>query len=304
MAEVEITILGTTAGVPTRERAHSAYYIKYADREESCFLFDCGENAQRQMLLAGLNPMKIDAVFLTHWHGDHSFGLPGLVDTMGFEERTRPLTVYAPNAGKVRKCLAFSHSASKFRIYPKNVPSRGRRITTLADYERFSIVSSPVEHGVPAVCYGLVEKDRIKIDREKAAALDLPDEGELYSSLKSAGHIYFEGRRILLEDVSTVTRGRKIVYSGDTEICDNLRKMVSGCDLLIQDSTYMDEDPQPRKYRHASFAEVVSMAREEGVKKVILTHIGRKYQDAEGLKALAEKYDNLIVAEDLMVVKV
>ncbi len=304
MAAIEITILGTTAGVPTRERAHAAFYVRYEDKEESCLLFDCGENAQRQMLLAGINPMKIDNVFLTHWHGDHSLGLPGLVDTMSFEERSRPLTVCAPEASRIKKCLAICYSINRFKVISKNVPSKGSKITTLLDNKRFKIISVPVKHGVPSVCYSLVEKDRVKIDKEKALAAGLPEKAEVYHELKDKGSVSFEGKKIFLKDVSSVTKGRKVVYSGDTEICDNLRKMAYECDLLIQDCTYMDEDAQGGKYQHASLLEVAEMARTEGVKRVILTHIGRKYQDVEELRKLAGKFPNFEVAEDFMVVRV
>ena len=164
MSKTTIHILGTTAGVPTKERAHATIYVAHDDGEEHCFLFDCGENAQRQLMIAGLGIMKVDNIFITHWHGDHSLGLPGVVDTMGFEGRDRPLKVYAPESVRVRKCLGFGHSMGKFKIIPKDVPSRGSQATSLMDERTFRIVSVPVSHSVPAVAYAIVEKEKTRID--------------------------------------------------------------------------------------------------------------------------------------------
>jgi ribonuclease Z len=300
MSKITITILGTTAGVPTKERAHAAIHLCHSDREEFCCLFDCGEGTQRQSLKAGINMMKMDNIFITHWHGDHCLGLPGMVDTMGFEGRERPLTVYAPMAKKVKRCLDFSSSMSKFKVISRNVPSRGGRITTLLDAGRFRIVSTPVNHGVPAVAYALIEKDRIRIDPEKARACGLPEEGELLGLLKERGEIIDRGKRITLEEVSVTQKGRKVVYSGDTEICGNLRELAKDADLLIQDCTYFADEGPERQYMHPSLPEVMDMVSSGKVKRTALTHISRKYPDAEELKKMVSGYPGVEVAEDFM----
>ena len=302
MSKITVTILGTTAGVPTRERAHTAIHVCHDDAEEFCCLFDCGENAQRQLLLAGLNLMKIDNVFLTHWHGDHCLGLPGLVDTMGFEGREKPLTVYAPEAKRVRRCLGFSSSMGKFRIDPRSVPARGKKEKTVFEAERFRIVSVPVAHGVPAVAYALVEKDKVGIDPGKAKELGLPERGEIYKELKEKGRVAEGGKSITLEEVSMREKGKKIVFSGDTEICDSLKDLVRGADLLIQDCTYFDRMGPDKPYKHASLPEVAEMVAGAGVKKTVLTHISRKYQDTASLKELVRDRSDLEVAEDFMTV--
>jgi ribonuclease Z len=300
MSKITITILGTTAGVPTKERAHAAIHLCHSDREEFCCLFDCGEGTQRQFLKAGINMMKIDNIFITHWHGDHCLGLPGMVDTMGFEDRERPLTIYAPVAKKVKRCLDFSSSMNKFKVISRNVPARGGRITPLLDAERFRIVSTPVDHGVPAVAYALIEKDKIGIDPEKARACGLPEEGELLGLLKGRGQIMDRGRRITLEEVSVTQKGRKIVYSGDTEICDNLRALAKDADLLIQDCTYFVDEGLERQYMHPSLREVMDMVSSERVKRTVLTHISRKYQDTKELKKMVSGSPGVEVAEDFM----
>jgi len=304
MSRIAVNILGTTAGVPTRERAHAAIHLSYDDGKEFCLLFDCGEGTQRQLMTAGLNSMKINDVFITHWHGDHCLGLPGMTDSMGFEDRKRPLTVYAPEARRVRRCLGFSRSMSNFRIDVRRVPARGRRITPLMSTNRFRIVSIPVKHGVPAVAYALMEKDKTSIDLRKAITLGLPQKGEVYSKLKEKGKVFLGKKKITLKDISMTKKGKKIVYSGDTRICNNLKKLVRGADLLIQDCTYFGDVGRDRPHEHAALPEVLEMVLKEQVKRAVLTHISRKYQDAGELKAMVKGYSNIEVAEDFLSVVV
>jgi len=303
MAKIEITILGTTAGIPTRERAHAALYLSYKGKNEFCYLLDCGEGTQRQILLADLNPMKLDEIFITHWHGDHYFGLPGLIDTMGFENRLKPLTIYAPEAERFTNLLDLGYSSKGFKITPKNVPVKGCQIKELLETGDFKIVSVPVRHDVAAVAYSLIEKDRVKINKEKAKKVGLPAQGLIYREIKEKGRVIFEGKKIEFEDISLVEKGKKIVYSGDTEICDNLTRLVQDADLLIQDCTYFDSE-KFEKYGHASLEDVVKMVEQAKVKRVILTHISRRYRDLEKLRRKVRDYPTLTIAEDFMKVTI
>ena len=304
MSKIEITILGTTAGIPTRDRAQPAIHVNYYDEKEFTCLFDCGESAQRQCMIAGINMMRIDDIFISHWHGDHCLGLTGMIDTMDFEGRTEPLRVYAPESRRISKILRFSGSVEKFKVIARKVPSRGTKITRLLETDRLSIVSLPVKHNLPSVCYALIEKDKVSIDLQKARRLGLPEEGKLYKRIKDTGEITVSGRRIKLEDIGTVKKGKKIVYSGDTEICDNLRKIARDADLLIQDCTYFEEQGPDRLYEHAAFPEIAKMVKEENVKRTVLTHISRKYADPEELKNIVKDHPGFEVAEDFMKVVV
>lgn len=304
MSKITVTILGTTAGVPTAERAHPAIHISYDDGDEFRFLFDCGEGTQRQFMTAGLNMMKMDNMFITHWHGDHCLGIPGMVDTMGFEDRKRPLTIFAPEAKRIKRCLSSTHSMGNFKVISKKVPARGGRATRLVDTDRFKIVSIPVKHSVPTVAYAVIEKDKTSIDLRKAVGLGLPESGELYGQLKKKGKVSVGKRKITLKDISFTKKGKRIVYSGDTRICKNLRKLVRNADLLIQDCTYFDEQGAKRPHEHASLPEVIEMAKQEGVKRVVLTHVSRKYHDVEKLKDLVKDYPSFEVAQDFMTVVV
>jgi len=299
MTEIEITILGTTAGIPTRERAHPAIYLSYRGEKEFCFLFDCGEGTQRQMLLANLNLMKLNEIFITHWHGDHYLGLPGLVDTMSFEKRVRPLTIYAPESRKIMDLLNCGYSSREFEVVIKDVPAKGDRIVDLLETEDFKVVSIPVEHSIPAVAYGLIEKDKVRIDKEKAREVELPAQGQIYREIKEKGRVIFKGREIKLEDISLTTKGKKVVYSGDTRVCDNLIKLAQNADLLIQDCTYFNSG-EFEEYEHTSIKDLIEMVEKIKVKKVILTHISRRYRDPDQLKEKIKAYPNWRIAEDFM----
>jgi len=305
MSKIKITILGTTAGVPTKERAHAAIHFSYKDREEYCCLFDCGEGTQRQFLYGGLSMMKIDEIFITHWHGDHCLGLPGFLDTMGFEGRLEAVTVFAPNAKRVKALFQFGHSIGKFKVIPQKVPVRGECMKKIFAKERFEIFSIPVRHSIPAVAYAFIEKDKRVIDMDKAAKLGFPEKGEIFKKLKAEGKTVLDGKEIYFEDVSHIVKGRKIVYSGDTEICPNLEKFIRDADLLIQDCTYFDKKAEKKPYKHASFPEILKMVRENNVKRTILTHIGRKYRDRmDEIRDQVSQYEGFEIAEDFLQVEI
>ncbi|MBC7189254.1 MBL fold metallo-hydrolase [Candidatus Aerophobetes bacterium] len=300
MGKIEITFLGTTAGIPTLQRAHPAIYLRYEGREEFCCLFDCGEGTQRQMLFAGLNFMKIGAIFITHWHPDHYLGLAGLVDTMSFEERKSPLIIFSPELERTKMFLSLEyHNKRPFEIIYKKVPTEGKKASLMFQGEEFSILSIPVVHTVPAVAYVFVEKDRIKIDKKKLKEKNLPLEGEIYRQVKEKGKVFFNGKEIFLKDISTCYKGKKVVYSGDTRICDNLIQIAKDADLLIQDCTYFDAE-NFEKYEHACLDEIVGFLKKVKVGKVILTHISRRYTDLEQLKEKIKEYPQLEIARDFM----
>lgn len=278
-------MLGTTAGAPTKDRAHAAVLVTYDDGEKTSFLFDCGEGTQRQLMRLGVNPLDIDAIFITHWHGDHCLGLAGLIDTMGFDGRERPLYVYSPEPRRLGRFLKVTRSIPKFAVRSVNAPARGRHPGTILECKRFKVASVPVVHSVPAVAYALIEKDKMRIDVSRAAALGLPERGPVYQELKENGAAVFEGKKVSLNEVAVRQDGKKIVYSGDTVVCAALRELVKGADLLVQDCTYL-EDMGPRKpYPHASFPEVSSMVLEEGVKRTVLTHFSRRYPDIRDIRS-------------------
>jgi ribonuclease Z len=302
MTQIEITFLGTTAAIPTKVRNHPAIHLRYQSENEYCYLFDCGEGTQRQILYSGLNFMRIDEIFITHLHADHFAGLFGLLESMGLEGRKRPLRIFAPEAEKFVEALqSVGYSSKSFAIIPRNVVFEGNEIEILVDSEEFAVYAIPVKHGIPAVAYAFVEKDRVKIDKAKTKKLGLPATGPIYREIKEKGSIVFEGKKIKLEDISFVEKGKKIVYSGDTMPCHNIVKLAADADFLIHDSTFFTdiEEIEPGS-KHSSLDDVMNIAKQAKAKEIILTHISRRYQDIKELKEKIKGYENVKIAKDFM----
>ncbi len=303
MSKIKVTILGTTAGVPTKQRAHSAVYLSYMDAEEYVCLLDCGEGTQRQMLFAGLNLLKVNDIFITHWHGDHCLGIPGLIDTMGFEGKQEPVKIYSPEIMRAKRCSNFvNHTMGKVKVIARKVPFRGAGCTVINENDRFKMLAIPVKHSIPAVAYAFVEKDKITIDPLKVREMELPAKGKIYGELSAGRAVMINGSRVLLEDIGKRTKGKKIVFSGDTEVCANLRSIAEGADLLIQDCTYFEK--KDGSYKHACFEDVAAMVEGCNVKRTVLTHISRKYADDQAIEKLISGYDGFMIARDFQVIEI
>lgn len=308
MTRFIVTFLGTTGSIPTKHRGHPALYLTYQSENEHCFLWDCGEGTQRQIFISGLNFMRLNHIFITHWHADHFAGLLGLLETMSLENRTRPLHLYGPEASKFFDVLAeLGYSSKGFAVNTTDVPFDGKEQTTLLDDEEYEIVSMPVDHGIPAVAYAFLEKDRVKIDQEKAVGLGLPKKGPIYKKLKANGEVTYKGKKILLDEVSFVEKGKKIVYSGDTRPCDGLVKLAKDADLLIHECTYFDKKFVERN--HSSIEDIVKIAKETNAKQIVLTHISRRYQSTKELEEIIsqvagdELKKKIKIAKDFMSIK-
>jgi len=301
MTRIEVTFLGTTAGIPTKHRNHAAIHMLYRSENEFQYLFDCGEGTQRQIFTAELNFMRLNEIFISHWHADHFAGLLGLMETMNLERRQKELTIFGPEAERfVGNLLDLGYASKNFPIIAKDVPFEGSEVTTLLEMPEFSIVSVPAKHGIPAVSYAFAEKDRIKIDKEKIKRLGLPAQGPIYKKIKEEGSANFHGQSIELDDIALVERGKKVVYSGDTMVTRNMLKLAAGADLLIHDSTFFEEDVFDKQYRHTTFEDVLRIAEEAKVKQVILTHISRRYQNVELMKEKIKGHPNAKIAKDFM----
>ncbi len=300
MTQIEITFLGTTAGIPTKNRNHAAIYLRYQSENEFFYLFDCGEGTQRQIFSSGLNFMRINDIFISHWHADHFAGLLGLIQTMNMDDRTKDLNIYGPEAGKfVPTLLSLGYGSKNFHVHHHNVNFEGTEITKLLETDEFTILSVAMKHNIPAVAYAFVEKDRVKIDKKKAKELGLPEKGKIYKQIKEKGSAVFDGKKISLEDIAFIEKGKKVVYSGDTLINSNMKRLAENADLLIHDATFLEKDRE-RGQKHASIEEVLQLASEANVKQIILTHISRRYQNTDELKDVIKDYPNAKLAKDFM----
>ena len=289
MTKIKLVFLGSGSSVPTVERNHPGIFLDY---EGDLMLWDCGESSQRQMMKAGLKLMKINHIFITHWHADHFAGLIGLIETFNLGQRKKTLTVYGPEASRFIDAFSeLSYWNFGFELKAVDVDFENG-ITKLFENRSYKILSVPVKHSVPAVAYCLEEKDRWNIDMKKARKLGL-EEGPMLEKLKEKKKVKIGSKTIWLKDVAVKTQGKKIVYSGDTAPCNNVKRLAKGADLLIHDSTFLEGPEEARKEsldeRHTSAGEAAEIAKNAKVKKLILTHFSRRYKNINALIKKAKK---------------
>ena len=301
MTKINIVFLGSGSSIPTAERNHPGIFLDYGGDK---FLWDCGEGTQRQMIIAGLKFMKIKKIFITHWHADHFAGLIGLVETFNLEGRIEPLEIYGPEAPRFIDAFSeLSYWDFGFKIKSFDVNYEGDTISTIFENKDYKILSTPVKHNVPAVAYCFQEKDRWNINLRKIKKIGI-NAGHILEELKSKGEIRYNNRIVKLEDVADMTKGKKIVYSGDTAPCDNILKLSKNADLLIHDATFMDKAINLKKKPylkkcHTSAKKAALIAKKANVKKLILTHFSRRYKDGNVIKNEAKKvFKNTDIAKD------
>jgi len=299
---IVITFLGTVSGIPSRERNHPAIVLEYFYYKKDTLLFDCGEGTQKQLMKAGISFMDISKIFITHWHADHFAGLIPLLQTMNLEKRKNELTIFGPEASKfVQGILNLGYFGVRFPVKAIDVPFEGKDVTKVYETKLYEILSIPVLHTIPSVAFAFKEKDAWRIDEKKLKELGLK-RGKWLKELKENGEAFYDEKRIKIEEIATLQKGLKVVYSGDTKPCENIVELARDADVLIHDATFLEEDEDIQKY-HSSVKDAARIAKKANVEKLILTHISRRYQkdDIERLlKEAKEVFDNVEVAYDLM----
>ncbi|MFN4133308.1 MAG: ribonuclease Z [Candidatus Hadarchaeales archaeon] len=299
---MKLTFLGTTGSIPTKSRGLPSIAIR---REGELILFDCGEGTQSQMVKAGLSPLKIDSIFLTHLHGDHFLGLAGIVQTMSLLDRKTPLEIFAPieDVERIREYLRIPHYTLTFDV---NV--HGLRPGEEVKRKGYRIKTCRPEHSVPELAYALVEDERPgRLDVEKAISMGIFP-GPSFSKLKAGIPVKGAGGRIVHpeEVIGPPRPGRKIVYTGDTKPTERIVDLARGADVLIHDATLSDDlSEKAGENFHSTPSGAATVAKEAGVKLLVLIHISPRYEDATILLEQAKKvFPNTIVAEDLMELEV
>jgi len=297
---MELVFLGTSSAIPTNYRNHSALALKAFGE---LMLFDCGEGTQRQMTRIRMSPMKVKRIFITHLHGDHFLGLPGLIQSMAFRGRENPLHIYGPVGitDLVESIKKMGYFALSFPIITQEL-QKG----VFLDEEEFLISCCPVQHSVLNLAYAVREKRSPKFLREKALELGLtpgPDFGKLQSGIP----VKVGERTIQPEDVlGDQRKGRKIVYSGDTRACVEMVNLAKEADVLIHESTFDgSQEEKALTTGHSTSRSAARVAVLSKVKRLILTHLSTRYRDADLLKKeAAEIFPDVVVAEDMMSVEV
>jgi len=296
MTQLQLIFLGTGGSWPSIKRNVTSIAMK---RGGEIILFDCGEGTQRQFQKSELSYMQIKKIFITHFHGDHFLGLPGLIQTMQLNDRELPLHIYGPEGihELVHDLLSLGYFKAKYEIISHEVSDKD-----VIDFDEYAIHVMKVSHGVPSVAYCLDEKQRPgKFDKPKALALKIP-EGPLFSKLQKGQDIILEnGKKITPDMVLGPKRpGRKIVYSGDTRPIESMISFAENADVLIHEGTF-DENlgDLAYQYGHSTVSEAAEIAKKSCVKKLFITHISPRYIDVKELNEIAESiFENVIIPND------
>lgn len=300
---LHVVFLGTGGSVPTPKRSLPAILIQ---REGEQIMFDCGEGVQRQMIKAKVGFHRKMKIFVTHMHGDHVLGLPGLMQTMALLDRERKLDVYGPSG--IKRFLECIKETVQFVL---TFPVEIHEITetgVVCDEEEYSIQAVWSTHVIPSLAYAFVEKSRHgRFYPEKAKALGVP-EGPLWSKLQHGKSVKLSDGRVVkpAQVLGKARTGRKIVYSGDTRPFRSFVKFAADADLLIHDATLDDELAEKAKEDgHSTPSQAAENARKAKVKKLVLTHISARYDKTKLLAKQAKRiFKNTVVAEDFMKVEI
>lgn len=304
---MELLFLGTGAGIPAKSRNVTSIALKLLEERRSVWLFDCGEATQHQILYTSIKPRKIEKIFITHMHGDHVYGLPGLLGSRSFQGGEDELTVYGPKG--IKAFIETSLAVTKTHLtYPLVI----QEIEEGAVFEddQFIVTAASAIHGVEAFGYRVQEKD---VPGSLKAALlkemNIPP-GPVYSKIKKGEIVTLEdGRTINGEDfLEPPKKGRAVVFSGDTRVSDKIKELARDCDVLVHEATFAKDDVKLAfDYFHSTTEQAAVTAKEAGAKQLILTHISARYQGEASLelqKEAAAVFPNSITAYDFLEVQV
>lgn len=300
---LQVIFLGTAGSVPTVERSLPATLVQ---RKGEHLMFDCGEGVQRQMIEAKTGFNRRMKIFISHMHGDHVMGLPGLLQTMSLLDRERKLDVYGP-VGIKRFVQAIRETVQFTLTFPVEIHEI-EEIGVVCNEKEYVVEALWSNHVVPNLAFSLVEKPRPgKFYPEKARALGVP-EGSLWSELQRGGNVDLpDGRIIKSEEVVGPPRpGRKIVYTGDTRPFKGFVNFAVGADLLIHDATFADDlIEKAGEDGHSTSSQAAENARKARVKQLILIHMSARYDDTSLLLDQALKiFRNTEVAKDFMKIRI
>jgi ribonuclease Z len=292
---IKITFLGTGDAIPTAKRNHTSILLNY---EGENILVDCGEGTQRQFRKANLNPMKITRILITHWHGDHVLGIPGLLQTISFEGNEKTINIYGPKGTKkyMKELLKTFVFSGKLNLKIHDI-EKGKFI----DEKDFFVEAEKMNHGCPCLAYTFVKKGKLRIDKKKLGKYKIK-EGKHLSDLKKGKDIIYNGKKYKVKDLTYMADEKKISFVFDTLINEKIVPFVKNSDLLICESSYGNELLEKvKEHHHLTAKQNAENAKKSKSKKLVLTHISRRYEKNFN-KILNESkkiFKNSYIARDL-----
>ncbi len=293
MSEREITVLGTASQVPTRERNHHGLVLRWDD---AMILFDPGEGTQRQMRHADITPSRLTHVLITHFHGDHCLGLPGVLQRMALDGTETPLEVCYPEEGQEHLDALLHLSPVEERVIIRPRPCAPGRVL---DPPPFALEARRLDHGPPTLGWRLWEPDGRTLLPERLEAEGV--HGPAVGDLQREGQVRVGGRTVRLEDVSVHRAGQSLAFVMDTRWCDAALELAQGVDVLICEATFLERHADlAQRYAHLTAAQAADLAREAGAASLVLTHFSQRYPDLRAIAAEARaRFAPVTVARDL-----
>ncbi|WJQ15146.1 ribonuclease Z [Geobacillus stearothermophilus] len=285
---MELLFLGTGAGVPAKERNVSSVALQLLDERGATWLFDCGEATQHQILHTAIRPRRIEHIFITHLHGDHLFGLPGLLGSRSFQSGETPLTVFGPKGIRAFVETALAVSGTKLR-YELNIVEIDEGV--IFDDERFSVIAKRLDHGMPSYGFRVVEKDLpgpLLVDRLQALGVR---PGPIYQEIKQGKTVVLDDGTVIdgREFVGPPQKGRIVAVLGDTRFCEAAIELARDADVVVHEATFAAAEQRlAHDYFHSTTTDAAEVARRAGAKRLILTHISSRYQGEAALQLVAE----------------
>jgi ribonuclease Z len=296
MAARELVVLGTASQAPTRHRNHNGYLLRW---DAEGVLFDPGEGTQRQMLLAGVASSAITRICVTHFHGDHCLGLPGVLQRLSLDRVAHPVDVWYPAGGqefydRLRRCALYNDTVD-VRAHPVH---QGGVVD--AGPEPFRLSAARLDHRTETLGWRVEEPGgrRMLPDRLEAAGVAGADVGRLQ---REGSVVTPAGRTVTLEEMSEPRRGQVFAFVMDTRLCDAAFALADGADLLVCESTFLERDADlAAAYGHLTAAQAARVAKAAGARRLVLSHFSQRYPDAADYAAeAAEIFPDVVVARDL-----
>jgi len=300
----KLHFLGTGCMVPTKERNHLSIALEF---DGNIFLFDCGEATQNQIKNMKLPIGKIKKIFISHWHGDHVLGLPGLIQTLSNTEGIKKIEIHGPIDSKkyMNSILTCSIFDSKVPIETFEHDPKENEILNITNNKQYKIDCVKLNHSVPCIGFSFKEKDTLNIDEEKIKKLGIKP-SPLLARAKLGIDIEINNKKIKSQDITYKKKGTKITFIFDTRPTSNINLIAKDSDYLVMEATYLykTHSEKAEEYDHMSAKETAEIARENNVKNLIITHFSQRYKEAEILLDEAkEEFENTTLTYDLMTLK-
>jgi len=298
---VKLVFLGTGAGMPSKGRNVTSIALQLLEERGATWLFDCGEATQHQILHTSIRPRRIEKIFITHCHGDHIFGLPGLLSSRTFLGGEDLLTIYGPKGLKDYVETSFKISGTYLK-YPIHYVEISEGI--VFEDDQFIVQAVELEHGIQSFGYQIIEKDlpgELNVEELKKIGVK---PGPVYKFLKEGKTVTLEDGRILngKDFIGPSKKGRRIAIAGDTRITDKCNLLARGMDVLVHESTFADDETaHAYDYFHTTSTQIATVAKCEEIKTLYLTHISARYQGEASKKLLDEAreiFDHTYIAND------